>query len=98
LPVVDERYLHSLAECKVLVMANSIGPKDLSNHLRVLQANKTYLNDLVLLKPGFDLPRTLGTLKSINYDSFVSSATENPNSEDLLRLAEAAVRAKDILN
>jgi hypothetical protein len=78
--------------CKILLMAASIGSKDLSQHMSLLCNSVTDVRQLVLFSGSL---KSSGGPQVISYDLFVSKGNLNGAA---LQKEEARVQVSDVLN
>lgn len=88
----------SASDCKVLMMANFVGPRSLSDHMGLLRISKTKLKEIVLLGPAVDDQGGSSTPKIISYDDLLSRGASGIQSDDQVQRAEALVTADDVAN
>ena len=91
-------YLHSFADCKVLMIADAVGPRSLSDHLSLLRAKKTDLREIVTLGPAIDNQYGSLTPNVVSYGTFVSQGAAIAPGDDKLQSVEARVSADDVAN
>jgi hypothetical protein len=84
-----------MSGCKILFMAASIGPKDLSDHMSLMCNSLTDLRRLVLFSGDF---QSRSGSEVVQYNAFVFNGNSIFMNDARLRRAEVGVQASDVLN
>jgi hypothetical protein len=79
-------------------MANSIGPRDNTQHAKLLCRSKTSLRKLVLTATTPEHLKGFGTITPVSYDSFVGSGKLSLASSRWLQKAQSSLCAEDVIN
>ncbi len=91
-------YLHSFADCKILMIADAVGSRSLSDHLSLLRAQETELREIVTLGPAINNQHGSLAPNVVSYGVFVSQGAAIAHDDDKLKSVEARVSADEVAN